>query len=126
MKSRCYRRKHVRFCDYGGRGIIVCEEWKDDFCKFKEWALSNGYSDDLTIDRIDVDGNYCPENCRWIPIQEQAKNKRTSHYVNIDGNTMNITEAAKVYSVPRSTMRLRELNGKDLLTGEKAKGVNYG
>jgi hypothetical protein len=76
MKTRCYNQKHSKCKYYGGRGISICDEWLRDFQAFFDWAMANGYRDDLTIDRIDVNGKYCPDNCRWITIAEQQKNKR--------------------------------------------------
>ena len=76
MKGRCCNPKNDRYQYYGARGISVCEEWKNDFAVFREWALSNGYKEGLSIDRINVNGNYCPENCRWITMAEQQRNKR--------------------------------------------------
>ncbi len=74
MKQRCGNPKVREYSAYGGRGITVCEEWKNDFEKFRSWALDHGYADDLTIDRIDNDKGYSPDNCRWIPQSEQYKN----------------------------------------------------
>lgn len=78
MKSRCYYTKNKCYDSYGGRGISICDEWLRSFNAFAEWALANGYRDNLSIDRIDVNGNYCHENCRWITMAEQQKNKRKS------------------------------------------------
>lgn len=75
MKTRCLNQNDCHYKWYGARGISVCDEWLD-FVPFSEWALSNGYKDDLTIDRIDNDGNYEPSNCRWITQSEQCKNHR--------------------------------------------------
>lgn len=78
MKYRCYNPNCSEYKDYGGRGISVCDEWLNDYQSFKEWALNNGYHDDLTIERIDVNGNYCPENCTWIPLKDQSLNTTRS------------------------------------------------
>lgn len=73
---RCYNEKYKEYANYGGRGIKVCEEWLNNRVSFFDWAMKNGYSDDLSIDRIDNDGNYEPNNCRWVDDITQAKNKR--------------------------------------------------
>lgn len=80
IKSRCRNPNDTGYHWYGGRGIDVCDEWNDDFNSFYDWAMSHGYSDELTIDRIDVNGNYEPSNCRWATISEQCHNKRYSPY----------------------------------------------
>ena len=88
MINRCYRTENYQYHLYGGRGISVCDEWKnkeDGFVNFCNWALSNGYSEDLTLDRIDNNGNYEPSNCRWVDIFVQANNKRNTHRLKING-----------------------------------------
>lgn len=85
MNRRCYDTKIPKYKSYGGRGIKVCDEWRNDFNKFKEWAIDNGYNDTLTIDRIDVDGNYSPDNCRWITKQQQMWNRTDTLYVTYQG-----------------------------------------
>lgn len=84
MRERCFTRTSKNYQRYGGRGITVCGEW-NDYSAFKEWALANGYREDLTIDRINVNGNYEPENCRWVTYQEQANNTRSNHIIHADG-----------------------------------------
>lgn len=85
MKERCNNPNLPDYKNYGGRGISVCPEWEDDFLKFKTWAIEDSYSDELTIDRIDVDKGYSPNNCRWIPLSLQARNKTNTWYVELEG-----------------------------------------
>jgi hypothetical protein len=84
MKSRCYTESVPCSQYYGGKGVGVCKEWLDSFDSFRTWALSNGYSEQLTLDRINVHGDYSPSNCRWIPMEAQAKNKSRTISVVID------------------------------------------
>lgn len=97
--------------DYGGRGIKICDEWNKSFLSFKEWAESSGYSDKLTIERIDVNGNYCPENCKWIPLKEQANNRRTTVNITFNGETMNLSQWAKRLGMNFGTLQTRYKNG---------------
>ena len=95
MKTRCYNTKAFAYKDYGGRGITVCKEWKDSFVTFYNWALSNGYTNDLSIDRINVNGNYEPNNCRWATVWEQAVNRRDNRFITCNGETLTIGQWAR-------------------------------
>lgn len=96
MKERCYNPKRKEYGNYGGRGISVCDDWKEAK-RFFEWAFANGYSDELTLDRIDNDGDYCPENCRWVCRKEQMRNRRNNRYVSFRGRTIPLTQLAEEY-----------------------------
>lgn len=99
MRQRCLNSNHTAYCNYGGRGIKICDDWldkKDGFISFYNWAINNGYDDNLTLDRIDTNGNYCPENCRWATIKEQNNNTRSNHRVNVFGDTYTISELADI------------------------------
>lgn len=104
MKRRCFNSKSPMFNDYGGRGITICDVWKSDYAAFKAWATANGYSDDLTIDRIDNDGNYCPENCRWATRQQQRENERHRKCLYKNGERFCIKEAVKETDLKYSTV----------------------
>ena len=107
MRKRCYNRNYKHFKDYGGRGIKICEEWANDFQAFHDWAMSNGYADNLTIDRIDVNGDYCPENCRWITNEEQQNNRRTSRLLTYKGETHTMKDWARIAGLNYNTLRSR-------------------
>ena len=94
MLGRCYLRTHSAFERYGDRGVTVCDEWRQSFEVFRDWALANGYADGLTIDRRDNDGSYSPSNCRWLDHEGQAQNKRTTRRISAFGATKTITEWA--------------------------------
>ena len=88
MKARCNNPKEKAYKYYGGKGIKIATEWENDFLQFRQWALQNGYNENLTIERIDVNGNYCPENCTFITMYEQAQNKRRNHIFYVNGKAM--------------------------------------
>lgn len=106
-KARCYNPKLRSYKDYGGRGIIVCNEWKYNFENFEKWANENGYRDDLSIDRIDVNGNYEPSNCRWADILTQANNKRNNVYISYEGETLTLNQWSVKTGINRCTLRYR-------------------
>ena len=99
--------KNEYFERYGGRGISVCEEWINNFGKFRDWALSNGYQDNLSLDRIDPNGGYCPDNCRWVSMEIQANNRTNTLFVDIDGKQMTLSEISRSYGLPYSTAYYR-------------------
>lgn len=99
MKERCHNKHHRSYAKYGGRGIKVCDEWLD-FAAFQKWALFNGYSDELSIDRIDNDGNYCPANCRWATDIDQANNKSQSKIIEYQGQSMTLAQWCRLLSLP--------------------------
>lgn len=106
MKRRCTCPTLDCYKLYGGRGITYTPEW-DDYLVFKEWALSNGYSDLLTLDRIDVNGNYEPSNCRWATQSEQMRNTRANHWLTYQGETKTLVEWAEIYHIPYHTLKNR-------------------
>ena len=111
MKRRCYNKHEKAYKYYGGRGISVCEEWKKSFIAFRTWALNNGYDYDkilsLELDRIDVNGNYCPENCRWVTRKEQANNKRNNRFLTLNGETHTMAEWSEITGLSTACICLR-------------------
>lgn len=110
MKQRCYKVDSPRYSDYGGRGIKICAEWMDSqsgFDRFVDWALSNGYADDLTIDRIDVDGDYSPQNCAWKTRKEQNNNKRETIWVEYSGEKIQLKKLCEREGVKYDTVHNR-------------------
>lgn len=100
MIERCVNEHCASYKYYGARGISVCAEW-NDFTNFQEWAIHNGYSDELTIDRIDTEKGYSPDNCRWATITEQANNKRNNHFLAYDGETLTIAQWERRTGIPQ-------------------------
>lgn len=107
MKGRCFNPKDKAFCNYGGRNITVCDEWAKDFHAFHEWAMDNGYEPHLTIERINNDGNYEPNNCRWATRIEQQNNKRNNRRITMNGETHTLAEWAKITGIKYSTLYSR-------------------
>lgn len=116
MKSRCYNPKNKFYKDYGARGIIVCDEWKDKkngHTNFQKWALESGWKEFLSIDRINVDGNYEPSNCRWATPKEQANNRRNNAYITIHGVTKTAQEWAEQIGIKERSFLSRVNYGWD-------------
>ena len=110
MRQRCFNPHTTNYKNYGGRGITICEEW-GDFSHFKEWALNNGYADNLSIDRIDVNGNYEPQNCRWSTDIEQARNRRDTIMISYRGKETPLRQVAEEIGVKYGTLRKRLISG---------------
>ena len=103
MRSRCERPNRDKYADYGARGIRVCDAWQDaeTFCK---WAVENGYSDALQIDRINNNGNYEPSNCRWVSPKQNSRNRRNTVFVEIDGEIKCVSEWAEMLDISQYTI----------------------
>lgn len=115
MKQRCNNKNVSEFKNYGQRGITVCDEWHD-FVPFKEWAEANGYDENAphhqcTLDRIDVNGNYEPSNCRWISQKEQCNNTRRNVFVEVNGENLTISQWSEKLNIPVNTLRKRYSKG---------------
>lgn len=125
MKQRCFNKNALEYNSYGGRGITVCDDWVKSSESFEKWALENGYADGLTLDRIDVDGNYEPSNCRWIDQRRQLRNKRDTIYVEYNGEKRPLIDLCEELGVSYSRAIWRIKNGKtdvtEMLSREKLK-----
>lgn len=113
MKERCFNPNNKRYKHYGGKGVTICSEWlgENGFMNFYKWSMENGYTDELTIDRIDTNGNYEPSNCRWADYYTQNNNFSRNHYIEIDGEKLTIGEASKKYDIPYNTLNGRIFKG---------------
>lgn len=120
MLKRCYNQNSKPYKNYGARGIKVCDEWKNDFKTFYDWAMINGYQDNLTIDRIDVNGNYCPENCRWVNKTTQARNTRNNHFITYNNETHCLSEWAEILNISYRKLSRRFNRDKHNWTIERA------
>lgn len=126
MKERCYNKHHKSYQHYGNKGIGVCEEWKNDFGVFYEWAKINGYKEGLTIDRIDVSGDYCPENCRWVDYKIQNRNYSKNHFITYKGETLCLSDWAERFGINRATVLFRIKSGKPLSVVFSKKDYRHG
>ena len=116
MRNRCYDKNRKCYPSYGGRGIKVCDEWLHDYAAFREWAMRSGYDPNAprgmcTLDRIDNDGDYCPENCRWVSMDVQRWNKHDSWKLEYKGKVINLREASLVAGITENTIRCRIKRG---------------
>lgn len=112
MIDRCENKNCAQYERYGGRGITVCDEWRNDYSKFRDWALSSGYQSEAdkykcTIDRIDNNKGYSPENCRWVSQKAQSNNKGNNHLLTYNGETHTITEWSEITGIRKDTLRRR-------------------
>ena len=107
MVSRCHNTNDKQYCDYGNKGILVCKEWKDDFHNFAWWALMNGYTNELTIDRINNSNGYNPDNCRWATHKQQANNRTNIILITRDGETKTLYQWSEITGINRNTLRQR-------------------
>ena len=112
MIVRCFNQNARSYQDYGGRGITVCDKWSHNFQAFYDWAMANGYADNLTLDRIDVNGNYEPLNCRWATKKEQANNTRRNRMITYNNKTQTIKQWADEYGInyPKLKDRINKLH----------------
>jgi hypothetical protein len=106
MKRRCSNPNYKWYANYGGRGIKVCDEWQK-FEPFCDWAMANGYTEELTIDRIDIDGNYSPSNCRWVDMVTQNNNKRTNRLITFNNETHTMKEWSRILGIKYHTLENR-------------------
>lgn len=108
MKKRCYNQNEYSYPHYGGRGIVVCNEWLNDFAAFELWAVNNGYSESLTIDRINNDKNYCPENCRWVTHDKQQRNRSNNIFVVYAGKKITLSELSRITGISYAVLWYRK------------------
>lgn len=129
MIQRCTNPKSTYYSRYGGRGITVCPEWRNGK-SFKQWAVTNGYRDGLTLDRIDNDKGYSPENCRWVTQSQNSCNRSTTHFVSAFGKCQSLIEWSRELGISYNTLKKRVIDhgedGEYLLRPSRRKGVIHG
>lgn len=106
MIERCYKKSNESYRLYGAKGIRICDEWLNNPSLFEEWALSNGYEENLTIDRIDSSKNYCPENCRWITREENSRWKSTTRHIDVNGTVHSGREWASILNLNTNVINI--------------------
>ena len=111
IKNRCCNPNDKRYKDYGGRGVQICDEWANSYTCFANWAKAHGYNEKLSIDRIDNNGNYNPQNCKWSTSKEQAVNKRSNKIITFKGKTMTMKEWADEVRLPYGCLQTRMIRG---------------
>lgn len=111
MKQRCYNMNNKDYINYGARGIQVYDEWMHNYLKFHNWAYINGYREGLSLDRIDVNGNYEPNNCKWSTLIEQANNKRNNIHILYEDKLLTLTELSDVTGINRDVLEMRYIRG---------------
>ncbi len=111
IKDRCNNKNNKNYLHYGLRGIKMCQSWFNSYETFKEWSLNNGYNENLSIDRIDVNGDYCPENCRWVNIIEQNNNKRTNIKIEYNGDIISLKQLSNLVKINYQTLYERYKRG---------------
>lgn len=124
MKARCYYEKGREYGNYGGRGIVVCDEWKNSYITFRDWALANGYNDNLTLDRIDVNNCYCPSNCRWITNKQQQSNRRNNRIIEYKGKKYTLAQLSELLEINEKTLQKRLLKNRTIDDPVMASGYN--
>ena len=127
MKTRCSNPSAQYYYLYGGKGIKVCDEWKDNFEEFCNWSILSGYNDSLTIDRIDSNKDYCPNNCRWVTFEVQANNTSRNRIIEYNGKKYTMSEFSKNFNFPYNTLKARLRLGMDIedILSKPIKKVNY-
>ena len=107
MKTRCYNTKSPKYKVYGARGITVYESWKNCYTMFMDWAITHGYNDSLTLDRINVNGNYDPSNCRWVSVKQQENNRTNNRLITYKGETRTMSQWADKLGIPYNCLQMR-------------------